>query len=120
MSKSLYDRLGGSDGIAKIVEDAVEAHLANPIVRTRFENSSDIERSKRLAHEFFCAGSGGPEPYTGRDMRTIQTGMNISEQEYMEVMDDIIGALDKNNIGEEAKNDVIAILYSLKDDIIRV
>ena len=120
MSKTLYERLGGNDGIAKIVDDAVDAHLNNPIVKTRFENATDIQRTKRLAHEFFCAGSGGPEPYTGRDMRAIHTGMNISEQEYIEVMDDIIGALEKNGIGEETKKDVVAILYSLKDDIIRV
>ena len=46
--------------------------------------------------------------------------MNISEQEYVAVMDDIVGAMNKNAITEDAKNDVIAILYSLKGNIIRV
>ena len=46
--------------------------------------------------------------------------MNISEQEYLAVMDDIVGAMDKNGHGEDAKKDVIAILYSLKGEIIRV
>jgi hemoglobin len=53
-------------------------------------------------------------------MLTAHKGMNISEQEYLAVMDDIVGAMDKNKLDESTKNDVIAILYSLKENIIRV
>jgi hemoglobin len=94
--------------------------LRNPVVKTRFENTEDIEHAKKLSREFFCAGAGGPETYTGRDMLTAHRGMNISEQEYVAVMDDILGAMDKNNLGADEKKDVLAILYSLKGDIIRV
>lgn len=119
MAKSLYERLGGAEGIARLVDDAVDAHLHNPVIKTRFENARDIEHAKRMSVEFFCAGSGGPEPYTGRDMVTTHKGMNISEQEYMEVVDDVLGAMDKNKLGEEEKKDVLAVLYSLKGEIIR-
>jgi len=46
--------------------------------------------------------------------------MNISEQEYLAVTDDIVGAMEKHKYDEETKNDVIAILYALKGNIIRV
>jgi hemoglobin len=120
MSTSLYDRLGGADGISAIVDDVIAAHLANPAVQARFLNIKDLEHAKQMAREFFCAGSGGPEAYSGKDMRTAHTGMNISEQEYLAVMDDIMSALDRHNIDEPTKKDVLAILYSLKGDIIRV
>ena len=120
MSTTLYERLGGADGIAKLVDDVMAAHLINPAVKTRFENIKDLDRAKKMAREFFCAGSGGPEPYTGKDMPTAHKGMNVSEQEYLAVTDDIVGAMDKNGIAEDAKKDVIAILYSLKGNIIRV
>jgi hemoglobin len=120
MSKSLYERLGASEGIRRLVDDVVAAHLSNPIVQTRFANVKDMARLKKMAHEFFCAGSGGPETYTGKDMRAAHLGMNISEQEYLAVMDDVVGALNKNRLDEDTKKDVIAILYSLKDEIIRV
>ena len=120
MTPTLYQRLGEADGIARLVDDVLAAHLANPIVKTRFENIKDFEHAKRMAREFFCAGSGGPEPYTGKDMLAAHKGMNISEQEYLAVMDDIVGAMDKNKLDESTKNDVIAILYSLKGNIIRV
>ena len=120
MTTTLYQRLGGAEGIARLVDDVIAAHLDNPIVKTRFENIKDMEHTKRMACEFFCAGSGGPEPYTGKDMLAAHKGMNISEQEYLALMDDIVGAMNKHKLDEATKNDVIAILYSLKGDIIRV
>ena len=120
MSKTLYDRLGGADGIAQLVDDAVEAHLNNPIIKTRFENTKDIEHAKKMSVEFFCAGSGGPETYSGRDMLSTHRGMNISEQEFMAVVDDILEAMDKNQLVDDVKKDVLTILYSLKSEIIRV
>lgn len=120
MSETLYERLGKYEGIARIVDDVMDAHLRNPIVKTRFEKIEDLDHAKKMAAEFFAAGSGGPETYTGKDMRVAHTGMNISEQEYLAVMDDIVGALDKHGMSDETKKDVIAILYSLKGEIIRV
>jgi hemoglobin len=120
MPTSLYARLGGAAGISAIVEDVVANHLANPAIQTRFLAVKDVDHLKKMAREFFGAGSGGPDPYTGRDMLTTHRGMNVSEQEYIAVMDDILAALDKHGIDEATKKDVLAILYSLKGDIIRV
>jgi len=117
---TLYERLRAVEGITKLVDDAVDAHLANKIVATRFENAEDIDYSKRMLVEFFCAGSGGPQEYTGRDMLTTHKGMNISEEEYMAVIDDVFTAMNKNNVGETEQKDVLAILYSLKGEMIRV
>jgi len=96
------------------------AHLSNPIVMPRFANIKDLDRAKKMAKEFFCAGAGGPETYTGKDMLTAHKGMNISEQEYLAVTDDIVGAMEKHKLSDDTKKDVIAILYSLKGQIIRV
>jgi hemoglobin len=120
MTTTLYERLGGAGGIARIVDDLMAAHLENPAVQTRFANIGDLEHAKQMAREFFCAGTGGPEPYTGKDMLAAHKGMNISEQEYLAVMDDIVGAMTLNAVDDTTKNEVIAILYSLKGDIIRV
>jgi hemoglobin len=120
MSTTLYQRLGGANGIAGLVDDVMAAHLANPVVKTRFENIKDLDRAKKMAREFFSAGSGGPEAYTGKDMLAAHKGMNISEQEYMAAMDDIVGAMEKHKLSEDTKKDVIGILYSLKGSIIRV
>lgn len=117
---SLYDRLGRFDGISRIVHDVVDAHLANPLVAPRFQAAKDMDRLRKMATEFFCAGCGGPEPYTGRDLLATHTGMNINEQEYIAVMDDILGTLEKHAIDAGTRSEVAAVLYSLKGQVIRV
>jgi hemoglobin len=117
---SLYDRLGRFDGITRIVHDVMDGHLSNPVVAPRFQAVKDLAHAKKMAVEFFCVGCGGSETYTGRDLLVAHKGMNISEQEYMAAMDDILRALEKNDIDAGTRGEVTAILYSLKDNIIRV
>ncbi|WNH13447.1 group I truncated hemoglobin [Thalassobellus suaedae] len=118
MNKTLFERLGGRNGISKIVDDTVENHMNNPAVNARFmpfkEKPEQLAIIKSHTVDFFSAGSGGPNDYKGKDMVTAHTGMNISHAEYMHVMDDIVMALDKNNIDEDSKKDVLSILWSLK------
>lgn len=117
---SLYERLGRFDGITRIVHDVMQAHLENPLVAPRFAAVKDLDHARKMAVEFFCAGCGGPESYTGRDLLVAHKGMNISEQEYIAAMDDILGALEKNGIDPATRGEVTAILYSLKGNVIRV
>jgi hemoglobin len=118
MAESLYQRLGGETGLSAIVTDTLENHLNNPVVAPRFRGA-DMKKLHKLAVEFFGMGSGGPQKYTGRDMKETHKGMNVSEQEFLAVVDDIMAALDKNNITPETKTEVLGILYSLKSEIIR-
>lgn len=122
MAKTLYERLGGRDGISQIVDDTVEAHMNNPAVNARFlpykEQPEKLAVIKQHTVEFFSAGSGGPPIYHGKDMETAHKGMNISPAEYMHAIDDIFKALDKNSINEDTKKDVLAILWSLKGMIV--
>ncbi len=122
MESTLFERLGGTQGISSIVDDTVEAHMNNSAINARFlpykEQPERLAMIKRHTVDFFSAGSGAQVAYTGRDMVTTHTGMNISPEEYMHVIDDIFLALDKNAVTEETKKDVLAILWSLKGMII--
>jgi len=124
MNKTLYERLGEVKGITQLVDDVVDIHMANPSVSPRFlplkEKPEQLAMIKNHTVNFFCAGSGGPQTYGGRDMVSTHKGMNISEQEFLAVVDDIMAAMDKNKLGEEEKKDVLAILYSLKEQVIRL
>ena len=117
---SLYERLGRREGITRITSDLMKNHLANPLVKTRYLNSEDLARVERRAVEFFCAGTGGPETYSGKDMLTTHRGMNISEQEFMSVIDDAMDALEKNGIEEATRNEVLAVLWSMRREVLRV
>lgn len=124
MTISLYDRLGGAAGIAALVDDIVEAHMQNPLIQPRFlpyrEQPERMAEVKKHLIGFFAAGSGGPDPYEGRSMPDAHRGMNINEAEYMAALDDILTILQRHDIDEPTRNEVLAIGYSLKGEIMRV
>lgn len=118
---SLYERLGGQDGLTSIVDDVVTTHTKNPTIKHIFlpylDQPERLAKIKKHTVDFFVAGSGGPSQYTGRDMPTAHKGQNISAEEYMAVVDDIMQVLGEHNIDAQSQNDVLAILWSLKGSI---
>ncbi|NOU61790.1 group I truncated hemoglobin [Marinifilum caeruleilacunae] len=119
MDLSLYERLGGSEGITKIASDAVDLHLNNPAISPRYLKS-DVAVLKKGAANFFIMGTGGPNVYEGKDMLATHKGMNISDVEFNAVIDDILQALEMNNVGQKEKEEVLFVLYGMKKEIVAV
>lgn len=121
MSESLYERLGRTEGITKIAGDVIDLHLVNPAIAGRFRNVKvDVVTLKNGAATFFIAGIGGPVVYEGLDMFETHKGVNINDKEFLGVISDIMKALDMNNIGQREKEDVLFVLYSMKEEIVAV
>lgn len=121
---TLYERLGSADGIAALVDDIVDAHLNNPLIKTRFqplaEDPERFEQAKRHLRDFLGAGTGGPEEYTGRNMIEAHRGMNVSAAEYLAAVDDIMNTLEAHGIDEQSRKDVLFIAYSIKGEIMHL
>ena len=119
---TLFERLGGHAGISTIVDEVVEEHMNNPNIKVRFlpykEQVDKMSAIKKHTVAFFTVGSGGPGEYTGRDMVTTHRGMNISPAEFMFTVDDILTVLDRHQIDNNTRNEVLGILWSLKGMII--
>ncbi|HUT50766.1 MAG TPA: group 1 truncated hemoglobin [Alphaproteobacteria bacterium] len=116
---SLYERLGGEENIRKIAATILDNHLKNDAVKARYA-ASDREEVIRLVTEFVCAGTGGPQTYTGKNMLEAHKGMNINEQEYMAVLDDILDALNTHGVGQREQEEFLTIAYSLRGEILHV
>ena len=119
MEASLYERLGGTEGITQIANDVVDNHLVNPRIATRFAEM-DVAATKKTVAAFFITGTGGPNVYEGKDMLAAHKGMNIDAAEFVSVLDDSLSALQKNNVGQREQEEVLFILYSMKGDIVFV
>jgi hemoglobin len=120
MSTSLYQRLGGVERISQLARDVVALHYANPLLKTRFEQVKDRAKLEQNTIDFICAGTGGPQTYSGKDVLAAHKHMNIDEQELVAAIDDVMAAMTKNGYEQAEKNDILAILYSLKGDVVRV
>ena len=114
---SLYERLGGEPGVRKIANDVLDKNLNNPVIGHHFKNV-DMNKLKQLVFEFFSMGIGGPHQYTGRDMRAAHINLNISEEDFLRGNHDMLLTLEENGVGEAEKNEVIAILDSMKSDVV--
>lgn len=121
---SLYERLGEVSGISALVEDIVGAHVENATIGARFRpyaaDAARFTELKGLLRDFLVAGSGGPTEYKGKDMITAHSGLNISNEEYMAAIDDIMMVLAKHQIDEQTQKDVLMISYGLKKDIVKL
>lgn len=121
---TLHERLGGSAGIRRIVDGMVDAHLHNLAIKPRFlpylDQPERVERIKQRYCTLFEDHANGPSAYDGRSMVETHRGMNIDETEYMAAMDDILETMKSLGHSGDTRNEITAILYALKDGIIRV
>lgn len=101
MPETLYQRLGGAERIAAIIEESIDRHAVNPLLAPRFRGK-DLLQLKELGMRFICAG------------------MNISERELAAAIDDIVAALNTQGVGPGEMKEIVAILSSLKGDVVRL
>src|SRR5688500_18173688 len=73
--KTLYQRLGGYDAVAAVVDDFV-GRLATDKAFVRFFGGLSTDSQKRLRQNVvdqFCEATGGPCFYLGRTMKASHT-----------------------------------------------
>ena len=118
MSETLFERLGGVDAVTQLAHDVVQNHWDNPVIAKRF-GAFDLDKLKKGAADFFITGTGGPSVYQGKDMIATHKGMNINNDEFMAVLEDAMGAMEKNNVGQREKEEVLYIFFSLRNEVLR-
>ena len=118
--KSLYERLGGYDAIAAVVDDFIGRLVADKRFEKFFVGHSEDSLKKIRQHVVnqFCAAAGGPCLYTGRDMRTSHHGLGITGDDWDASAKHLVETLDKFKVPEKEKNDLLAFVTSLKKDIV--
>ena len=118
--KSLYDRLGGKDGIAKIVDSLVKNVTADGDLKKAFAKTTGARADafKKNLEDLLCESSGGPCKYAGKDMKTAHKGMRIDDKQWDAFVKDLTAALDENQVGDNEKNELFALLAPMHDDIV--
>jgi hemoglobin len=115
--KSLYDRLGGKEAITAVIDEFVARTTTDPRIKFRFMNVDAANLKKNLV-DFVCVATGGPCKYEGRDMTTTHAGMDLADDEFTALVEDLVGALDKFKVPEKEKNEILGALGPLKPQIV--
>lgn len=120
--RSLYSRLGGKKAIKAFVDEFVNNCAADTRINKFFaDTASDKERLNKFKDNLvdqICQKSGGPCKYKGKDMKTAHKGMGITDADFNALVEDLVKALDKFNVGETEKNELLGALGSMKGDIV--
>jgi len=119
-SPSLYQRLGGYDVIAAVIDDLLGLMRNDPAFE-RFQTGRSLDsrtRTRQLIVDQFCSLSGGPCLYTGRDMRTSHAGLSISGAEWEANLKHAAAALDKNHVPAAEKAEFLALFERYRSEIV--
>lgn len=120
-SRTLYHRLGGYDAIATFVDTAFPRVASNPRLERLFKgHSTDSKyRQRQLIVDILCRETGGPCVYTGRPMKPVHAGLEISEDDWNTFLKIITGALDELKWPETEKKEFLEIFQRrFKPDVV--
>ena len=118
--KSLYERVGGYNALAAVVDDFIGRLVADKQFEKFFIGHS-IDSKKHIRQHIldqFCAATGGPCVYTGRDMKTTHGGLGITEADWDAAAKHLAASLDKFKVPEKEKGEILAFVTTLKKDIV--
>ena len=119
-SKTLYQRIGGYDTIAGVVDDFLKQLQADPAFarfgQGRGENS--LMRGRQLVVDQICNLTGGPCVYIGREMRPAHKGLAITAAEWESAGKKMGMALQKFKVSEPDAKEFAAMIEKLRADIV--
>ncbi len=120
MTTSIYEQIGGESAMTAAVESFYRKVLTDDRVSMFFEDV-DMERQMAKQKAFLTMVTGGPNNYTGRNMRDahaklVVRGLNDS---HVDVIIEHLGTtLKELGVGDEQIQQVAAIAESVRDDIL--
>ena len=117
--RSLYQRLGGYDVIAAVIDDFFAMMREDPkFARFSVRTLDSRNRSRQLLVDQICALAGGPCIYIGRDMRTSHAGLGITEDEWEANLRHAGAALQKHRVALPEQREFLALFNRYKEDIV--
>ena len=116
---SLYQDLGGHDGLAKIADQFLQRLQADPHLAQFFADIDATQFKERLVIQF-CEVSGGPCKQAKHDMRKLHSSVDINKASFNATVEVLQQAMDAQGVGYRAQNRLLAQLAPMHRDIVNV
>ena len=116
---------GGEHVLAKAVDRFVDLATTDPKVNYSRGgrhpiNDATLSFSKRAALEFISAATGGPYSYSGKALREIHAGMQISDEEFDAIMANFRRALEENGVAQEMVQLAVGMVNATRSVIVEI
>ena len=117
---TLYDRIGGEAAVTAAVELFYRKVLSDYRIN-RFFDSTDMEAQIAKQKAFFTMAFGGPNNYTGGDMRTVHARlvkMGLDDSHFDAVMEHLGATLVELGVAADLIGEAAAIAESTRSDVL--
>lgn len=115
--RTLFDRLGGMQGIERIVAGLLWEIAEDPLVLPLFADT-DIERFRDKLAEQLCEIADGPCRYTGDSMAEAHRHLGITPAQFNSLVDDLIRAMEREGVPVGAQNALLQRLARMHAEIV--
>jgi hemoglobin len=118
--KSLYERIGGEAAVDAAVELFYRKVLSDHRINRFFDNT-DMEAQTAKQKAFFTMAFGGPNSYTGGDMRTVHASMvtrGLDDSHFDAVMEHLGASLTELDVPADLIAEAAAIAESVRSDVL--
>jgi hemoglobin len=120
-TESLYDQLGGEAAVNAAVDIFYRKVLSDHRINRFFDNT-DIEKQAAKQKSFLTMAFGGPNNYTGTDMRQahehLVKKLGLDDSHFDAVMEDLTDTLLELNVPQNLIDQVAAIAESTRNDVL--
>lgn len=119
-TKSLYERLGGYEGISAVVDQFADSLFADKRINQFFIGMGDDTRAqfKQKNKNLLCNATGGPCKIISRTAHDTHHGLGITSADFAVVAGHLKDVLNKFNVGAKEQDEVFAIILGLRPQIV--
>src|SRR5689334_2028892 len=118
MEVNLYEQIGGTDGISRLIAAFYARVLADPELKPFFAHV-EMAKLRRMQVELFSAALGGPQRYSGRPIIQAHRHLKIGLQDYQRFTRHLFDTLDDAGFGltDQERYEVVGRLNILTNDV---
>ena len=120
MSESLYDKIGGEAAVNAAVDIFYRKVLSDDRISHWFEGV-DMDKQAAKQKAFLTLAFGGPNNYTGEDMRKGHAHLGergLTDSDFDAVIENLGATLTELNVPEELIAEAAAIAESTRNDVL--
>jgi hemoglobin len=114
---TLFQRIGGENAVDAAVDIFYTKVLADNRINHFFENL-DMVAQARKQKAFLTMAFGGPNNYTGMDMRAGHAHLGLTEEHFDAVVENLAATLTQLGVASSDIQEVAGIANSVKDDML--
>jgi len=118
MEQSLYEKVGGEDAIAKVVDYFYSELVLKDDTVNHFFTNTDMEKQRQHQTKFISYALGGPNQYSGQSMTKAHEGMNLQPEHFDAIVKHLHDALAHFGVSEGEIDQALSKVATLRDDIL--